>query len=174
MELGDISKNSSIYTLRALIFHQGTEKVALESSGHVASVWEGTFVMRPVHSIVLLGCSYTELLLTLSQAMHSVQAQDGQVKEGDAGGLCGHCEVGPPKGGWPQSMSSPGATPAGSLTCLLPVSPATFCPFSGHLCRPCSSLPVTTILYFGFSCPSAFFKSVLSVSVPAWVTDHLH
>lgn len=27
----------------------------------------------------------------------------------------------------------PGATPADSLTCLLPVSPATFCPFSGLL-----------------------------------------
>lgn len=50
----------------------------------------------------------------------------------------------------------PGAAPAGLLTCLLPVSPATFCPFSGHLCRPSSSLPAAKILYFGFSCPSAF------------------
>jgi len=47
-------------------------------------------------SYLLLWRSYTELLPTLSQAMHSVQAQDGQVKEGQAGGLWGRCEVGPP------------------------------------------------------------------------------
>lgn len=35
----------------------------------------------------LLRRSYTELLLSVSQAMHSVQAQDGQLKEGEAGGL---------------------------------------------------------------------------------------
>lgn len=43
----------------------------------------------------------------------------------------GHYEVGP-LGGWPQS-GSPLGPHQQTLTCLLPVSPATFCPFSGLL-----------------------------------------
>lgn len=36
---------------------------------------------------LLLRLSYTELLLTINQPMHSVQAQEGQVKEGEVGGV---------------------------------------------------------------------------------------